>query len=178
MCVYFATVSQSALIYMAMKEAKQQLEVNLEHLKKVLKEFVDFFEQGYDYGIMIYELWDAKNILGHVTFWHESFARNISDLANERTPKPLKGKLSDVNRLGVESTSAVPIAELIIRLQQAQNTIEQHIYDEKIELIAYKKGSRDYSRCEHLEIVANHIRKHLNDLKKQYAKTKNKIGIA
>lgn len=156
-----------------MKEVNQQLEINLEQLKKELKAFIDFFGQGYDYGMMVYELWNAKNILGHVTFWHESFAKNISDLANERIPNPLKGRLSEVNRLSVESTNAVPIADLIIRLQQAQNTIEQYIYDERIGLIPYKKGSRDYSRSEHLEIVANHIRKHLNDLKKQYGKPKN-----
>jgi hypothetical protein len=156
-----------------MKEINQQLESDLEQLKKELKEFIDFFKQGYDYGSMIYELWDAKNILGHITFWHESFARNISDLANEKIPNPLKGKLSEVNRLSVESTNAVPIAELILRLQQAQYTIEQHIYDKKIELIPYKKGSRDYTRSEHLQVVANHIRKHLKDLKKHYGKTTN-----
>ncbi|MFZ6666170.1 hypothetical protein [Peijinzhouia sedimentorum] len=160
-----------------MKEGPQLLETYLEQLKKELKEFTDFFEQGYDYNIMIYALWDAKDILGHITFWHESFARNLADLANERTPNPLKGKLSEVNKLSVESTKAVPIPELIIRLQQAQNTVEQYIYDEGIELIPYKKGSRDYSRSEHLQIVTNHIRKHLNDLNKQYGKTKNQIGI-
>ena len=153
-----------------MQEIKQQLETNLEQLKKELEGFIDFFEQGYDYRIMIYELWDAKNILGHITFWHESFAKNISDLANERIPNPLKGKLSEVNRLSVESTNAVSIADLIIRIQQAQNTIEQYIFDKRIEHIPYKKGSRDYSRIEHLQIVKNHIQKHLKDLKKQYGK--------
>jgi len=125
-----------------MKETTLQLEINLNQLKQALKEFIDFFERGYDYSIMIYKLWNAKNILGHVTFWHESFARNIADLANERIPQPLKGKLSEVNKLSVESTNCVPIADLITRLQRAQNTIEEFIYDDKIEMIPYKKGSR------------------------------------
>lgn len=154
-----------------MKEVDQKIVDNLGQLRKELKSFIDFFEQGYDYSTMIYELWDAKNILGHITFWHESFARNISDLANELKPSPLKGKLSEVNRLSVASTNSVSIEALISRLKQAQQTIEQHIYDDRIEMIPYKKGSRDYSRAEHLEIVSNHIRKHLNDIKKRYGKT-------
>jgi hypothetical protein len=49
-------------------------------------------------------------------------------------------------------------------LQIAQNTIDQNIGNILIESIPYKKGSRNYSRIEHLEIVEGHIRKHLKDL--------------
>lgn len=154
-----------------MENNKKQVGSNLKRLQNELKEFIDFYEQGLDYNVMIYPLWDAKDLLGHVTFWHESFARNISDLAQNRKPNPLKGKLSEVNKVSVDSTKAVSIKELIGRLQQAQKTIEENIFDESIEMIPYKKGSRDYSRLEHLDIVANHIRKHLNDVRKSYAKT-------
>lgn len=143
-----------------------QLKTNLETLRNELSDFIDFFAQDYDYTTMVYELWDAKDILGHITYWHESFAKNLLDLANERIPNPPKGKLSDVNVLSVESTREVPKETLIQRLKKAQHTIELHIFDEKIKMIPYKKGSRDYSRIEHLEIVADHIHKHLTDLKK------------
>ena len=76
-------------------------------------------------------------------------------------------KLSEVNRQSVETTASVSISELIARLRGAQKTIEQHIFDESIEIIPYKKGSRGYSREEHLEIVTAHIKKHLKDLKKK-----------
>ncbi len=155
-----------------MNKIEIHLEAELKNLKEELRKFISFFEAGYDYDVMIYSQWDGKDILGHITFWHESFARNISDLGNGRKPNPLKGKLSEVNLLSVESTKSVSIHELIIRLRKAQKIIEQHICNERIDLIPYKKGSRDYSRIEHLEVVAHHIRRHLNDLIKKYDKTK------
>lgn len=148
-----------------------EIEININRLKSELKNFISFFEQGYDYNVMVYELWNAKNILGHVTFWHESFARNISDLGKGIKPNPLKGKLSEVNQLSIETTQNISINDLIVRLENAQATIEKYIFDKKIGLIPYKKGSRDYSREEYLEIVTNHIHKHLNDLRKKYCKT-------
>lgn len=154
-----------------MNNDKIQVGVNLKRLQNELKQFIEFFEQGLDYTKMIYPLWDAKDILGHVTYWHESFARNISDLAQNKKPNPLKGKLSEVNKVSTDSTKTVSIQELIGRLHQAQKTIEENIFDKRIEKIPYKKGSRDYSRCEHLDIVVNHIWKHLTDLRKSYAKT-------
>jgi len=150
---------------------KKRLEANVNRLKNELKEFISFFEQGYDYSVMVYELWNAKDVLGHITFWHESFARNISDLGKGIKPSPLKGKLSEVNKHSVEATENVPIKDLINKLKNAQLTIEKYALDEKIGLIPYKKGSRDYSREEHLEIVANHIHKHLCDLRKKYNET-------
>jgi len=156
-----------------MSAADQQLELKLSQLQEVVKAFTAFFEQNLDFQLLIYPLWNAKDILGHITFWHESFARNIADLANGKVPSPLKGKLSEMNVQSTASTRAVPIAELIGRLQRAQHTIESHIHNSNITLIPYKKGSRDYSRLEHIEVVTGHIQKHLNDLKKRYDQTKH-----
>ena len=145
----------------------ETIQQNLSNLQEQIEELVHFFEQDLNFQTMIYELWNAKDILGHLTFWHESFARNIHDLGEGTKPSPLKGKLSEVNRQSVETTASVSISELIARLRGAQKTIEQHIFDESIEIIPYKKGSRGYSREEHLEIVTAHIKKHLKDLKKK-----------
>ncbi len=150
-----------------MEKGQNALELNLKWLSIAVNEFIDFFQQGYNYKTMIYDLWNAKDVLGHITFWHESFARNISDLGLGRKLNPLKGKLSEVNSLSVESTKDVSIKDLLKRFRKAQYTIEQYIFDKQIDLIPYKKGSRDYSRLEHLDIVTNHIFKHLKDLNKK-----------
>lgn len=117
---------------------------------------------------MVYARWSAKDILGHLVFWHESFARNLCDVSESQKLNPLKGKLSEVNQLGVEATRSVFIDKLIIRLNAAQQVIEEHIFNTEVQLIPYKKGSRDYSRKEHLEIVVAHIKRHLKDLHKTY----------
>ena len=147
--------------------SKESILSNLANLKESVQALTAFFKKDLDFQQMVYELWNAKDILGHLVFWHESFARNIRDLGEGVKPNPLKGKLSEVNQQSVETTASVSIATLIIRLQTAQRTIEQHIFNESIDLIPYKRGSRSYSRQEHLEVVSGHINKHLRDLHKK-----------
>jgi hypothetical protein len=152
-----------------MTAKEEYIKTKVEILRNELKKFIIFFEQGLDYDKMIYEYWNAKDVLGHITFWHESFARNISDLSKNIKPSPLKGKLSEVNKQSVETTKNESVENLIKRLKEAQNTIEEYVFLDKINLIPYKKGSRDYSKLEHLEVVSNHIHKHLKDISKKYS---------
>ncbi len=159
---------------MKIHEKERSLKINVKQLRREVDSFIAFFKQGYDYDIMVYEFWNAKDILGHITFWHESFARNISDLGKGVKPNPLKGTLSEVNKRSVETTRVESIRGLIERLKDAQRTIDKFILTESIQLIPYKKGSRGYTREEHLEIVSNHIHKHLMDLTKKYHSRKIK----
>lgn len=144
-----------------------EIDEALKLLQDRLQELTAFFKAECKFQTMVYELWNAKDILGHITFWHESFARNISDLGNGIKPTPLKGKLSEVNQASVETTKKVSIESLLTRISEAQQTVEVHIHNPSIQSIPYKKGSRDYSRLEHLQIVEAHIKKHLRDLKKK-----------
>ncbi|KJS06323.1 MAG: hypothetical protein VR77_05870 [Flavobacteriales bacterium BRH_c54] len=154
-----------------MTDKEEYIKTKVEILRNELKKFIIFFEQGLDYDKMVYEYWNAKDVLGHITFWHESFARNISDLGKNIKPSPLKGKLSEVNKQSVETTKNESVENLIKRLKEAQNTIEEYVFLDKVNLIPYKKGSRDYSKLEHLEVVSNHIHKHLKDISKKYSTT-------
>jgi hypothetical protein len=58
-----------------------------------------------DPDLPVYELWLAKEILVHLTFWHESFVRNVDDLSHGRKPSPLKVRLRDLNQCGVDLRS-------------------------------------------------------------------------
>src|SRR3989304_9599479 len=46
--------------------------------------------------------WSAKDTLGQIAFWHESFARNVSALASGRDPELLEGTEPALNQRGVE----------------------------------------------------------------------------
>ena len=139
---------------------------SLDLLNEKVSEFIHFFQQEITFDFMVYELWSAKDILGHIVFWHESFARNLKDISLGKKPNPLKGKLSEVNKMSVDTTRPVSVSDLIARLETAQKTIATHITNSSIELIPYKRGSRSYSRLEHLQVVEGHISKHLKDLRK------------
>lgn len=112
----------------------------------------------------VYEDWSVKDILGHLAFWHESFARNVADLAHDRRPTPLKGKLSDLNQQGVDEMRQCTLEEVIRRLEAAQRSIQANILNPKLSLIPYRKGSRDYTAEEHLDIVTKHIQQHLKGI--------------
>ncbi len=111
--------------------------------------------------------WSAKDTLGHIAFWHESFARNVRALVEGTEPDVLKGSYSDLNRAGVELSAAMSVGQIIGRIRQAQDVIRRNILilpaDQRI---PYRKGSRDYTPDEHLEIVRDHILAHLKQLEK------------
>ena len=144
-----------------MTEKRQLL---LEQLNDVVADLLRVYKNMPDPEMMVYELWTAKDILAHLTFWHESFARNVRDLAQGTKPTPLKGKLSDLNQAGVDAMAPYSLAVVMERLEVAQKTIWDNILSAKIVLIPYRKGSRDYTPDEHLEIVINHISQHLQDV--------------
>ena len=114
---------------------------------------------------LVYELWSAKDVLAHLTFWHESFARNVRDLAQGAKPTPLKGRLSDLNQQGVDEMRSLTLAQVSERLATAQALIQGQILNPKLTSIPYRKGSREYSPEEHLELVTAHIKLHLKEVR-------------
>lgn len=149
---------------------QNDIEISLKKLQSKVVELCEFFVQDDDFETMIYEFWNARQVLAHLVFWHESFARNISDIGNGKKTLPLKGSLAEVNQRSVSSAIHFSIPELIQKLSAAQQTIEQHIFNENISMIPYKQGSRPYSRKEHLEVVSDHLKKHLKDLRNRMKK--------
>lgn len=147
-----------------MKDQEKEISSQLILLQNKVEELISFFNQHYNYDVRVNAQWSAKDVLGHLTFWHESFARNLKDLADGIKPNPFKGTLSMVNERSVRCTRECSIKELQLRLDQDQKIINENIFNNAIEMIPYKKGSRDYSRLEHLIIVENHIAKHLKEL--------------
>ena len=111
--------------------------------------------------------WSVKDTLGHVTFWHESFARNVKAMVEEREPDVLAGSYPDLNRMGVERSRSMSVGRIVGRIRRAQGVIRRGILILPADArIPYRKGSRDYAPDEHLEIVRDHISAHLNRIEK------------
>lgn len=158
-----------------MDNTEKNITLSLNALTAKVDDLCSLYRENLDFQCMVYTYWTAKDVLGHLTFWHESFAKNLKDLVDEIKPNPLKGKLSEVNQMSVETTKNIPIEKLIKRIQKAQEIIEKNITSTSIVNIPYKKGSRSYSRLEHLQIVEGHINRHLKDLKKKMKTRPNTI---
>lgn len=119
-----------------------------------------------DSSLPVYELWSAKDILAHLTFWHESFARNVDDLVNGRKPSLLKGRLRDLNLRGVDEMAHLTLAEVLARFEKAHATIQANVLNPALTNLRYRQGSREYTAEEHIELVNDHINAHLQDVRK------------
>jgi hypothetical protein len=139
-------------------------ETLLERLDEAAARLLDFYRGLSDSNVRVYELWSAKDVLAHLTFWHESFARNVGGLAQGKKPAPLKGKLGDLNQAGVDEMRPYPLDTVIERFEAAHQIIRQNILDPRLSLIPYRRCSRDYTPEEHLSIVNDHIQFHLKDV--------------
>jgi len=111
--------------------------------------------------------WSAKDTLGHIAFWHESFARNVSALIRGKDPDVLDGTYPDLNQRGVEASRPMTVGRIAGRIRRAQSTIRRYIINLPADtVIPYRKGSRDYSPDEHLTTVRGHIIAHLHRIEK------------
>ena len=112
------------------------------------------------------DAWTAKDILCHITFWHESFARNVSALVSGNAPTPLRGTYADLNRRSVAEMQGLTSEQIVERLRAAHQLIQLAILSPHLKTIPYRKGSRDYTPEEHLAIVCGHIAEHLRAIEK------------
>jgi hypothetical protein len=139
-------------------------EILLQRLNETIWQLLGVCQNMTNPEIAVYEGWTAKDILGHITFWHESFARNVSEIVNDIKPTPLTGRYRDLNRRCLDEMRAQAGEDVIKRLEVAHKVIQESILNAKLILIPYKKGSRDYTPEEHLDIVNKHLQEHLRDI--------------
>ncbi len=149
-------------------EEDVRLSSMLKQLDSTLADFIEFFQGDLDYSSMVNAQWTARDVLGHIVFWHESFARVLAALVREEKPVLLKGRIPEINQQGYDATHENSIDQLVERLNLAQAIVVQHISDPRVKQIPYRKGSRTYTPIEHLQIVRDHIRSHMKRLRKHY----------
>jgi hypothetical protein len=138
-----------------------------------LQEFIRLYRvPGLDMTVMINHRWNMQDMLAHIVAWHESFARNLFLLAQGEPAQPPRGTLKTVNREGVLALRGVEVSQLLRRLRKAQRVIEEHIHDDSIILIPYRKPGTSYTRQQHLDVVRGHIHDHFWELVEVYVAAK------
>lgn len=113
-----------------------------------------------DPAIQVNREWTARDVAAHITFWHESFARNLSDAIEGRSPNPLRGTYAELNSRCMLEMRPLSMREIIGRLLDAHEVIRAGVLEPSLVAIPYRRGSRDYGPDEHLEVVTTHIQSH------------------
>ncbi len=112
------------------------------------------------------DAWTVRDVLAHIAFWHESFARNVDDLAQGRPPRPLRGRLADLNARSVADARDLTPDEIADRLRTAHAIVSAAVVKPSLGLIPYRVGSRPYPPEEHLTVVRDHIRAHVRSVER------------
>lgn len=107
--------------------------------------------------------WSARMVVAHVTFWHESFARNVADLAAGRRPRPLRGTLLELGERARSELGHLEVEALLERLVAANAVIHRDIDAPGIDRIPYRQG-RHYTPADHLQVTASHVDHHASEL--------------
>jgi hypothetical protein len=128
-----------------------------------LENFIHEFENK-DSKLMATELWNVKDELCHITFWHENYTSNYKALAENRVPI-LPEAMSTINIRGVLALRNKSIKELIKRLRAANESLYNSIVVKEVPQMTYSKKGRTYETADFLEMITRHINTHTKQIK-------------
>ncbi len=134
---------------------------HLAQLDAILEEFLAVVERAPSPTQLVDGEWNVHDVVGHIGFWQASFARNVDDLVGGQQPRPLRGRLADLNERGVAEARPLPFNRVVAELRASQAVIRSRILQPSLGPIPYRVGSRAYLPDEHLDIVRDHVRGHL-----------------
>ena len=142
------------------------LDERLAELEDAVAELLAVARAVPDPGALATGDWTARDVVAHLVFWHESFARNVADLVAGRRPTPLAGTYAVLAARTQTELGGLGIEALLARLAVAQGVIRDGVGDPIITVIPYRRGSRPYPPDEHLGVVRDHVRGNILELAK------------
>lgn len=144
----------------------------MEKLKKFLslfepavKEFVDTAKHIDSRFVVYKEGLTKKDIVAHVTMWHEYYARVLTALVSNMPPKLYRESTTLINKIWLEKYKELSLDTLILKLEEANNTFLKNIVKIK-GIIPYSENGRRYVPWQYVSAITSHIKGHTKDLKR------------
>lgn len=132
--------------------------------RAALHNFVSLYTNTAHLNHQVYPLWRVQDLLSHMVFWQEAFARNVKAMALDQPLQPLRGSMKELNEESVLGDGSID--ELLERLYRAQQDIEK--YTVKLPLdaqIPYRKNAQKYTPIRHVAVAAEHFTYHTKHIK-------------
>jgi len=114
--------------------------------------------------------WGPRQVLCHLVFWHETYARQIeARLAGHGWLLP-EGTFIELNAQAVASLAAVGVPTLLARFRAANTRLGRLALEPKAAnvQVQLKQGSKSWPLDEFLVMVEAHIRRHGDELRKTH----------
>lgn len=111
--------------------------------------------------------WGAHEVLSHIVFWHETYARILEAMAEGHQPAVLVGVFPEFNRIAVERLRTVPDAVLVARLRRANAIVVAALGSLSPHArVRIKSGTNARGPVEFADRVEAHLRGHLEELRR------------
>lgn len=123
-----------------------------------------YCQHGFDSYASVYPEWTAKDVLAHIVFWHESFARSLESISGGGKATPPKGNLRVVNQQGVDDRKQMNVTQLLRAFEQAQETISRLVTVPDLGPIQYRDPGRSMAPDAFVIHLYGHISRHYQDV--------------
>ncbi len=111
--------------------------------------------------------WGPREMLCHIVFWHETYARIAHAINTGQDPMPLVGTFPEFNRQSVLELGQVPVTVLVARLRRAQRRFAGELLTmSPSSRITIKVGARGRGPLEFVLKTDAHIRGHLDEVRR------------
>ncbi len=143
----------------------KKLQKYLELFDLAVKEFI-ITASKIDPDFVVYkEGLTKKDIVAHVTVWHEYYAEVLTALVNKLPPRLYNKSTPLVNKIWLDKYKGVSLNTIIKNLEEANNIILKNIVKIK-GVIPYSEKGRRYIPWKYVSAIAGHIKGHTKDLKR------------
>jgi hypothetical protein len=112
--------------------------------------------------------WGPKEVLAHLVYHHELYVNLVEAFVADTPVAPPKGRFRDLNTEAVGASRGIALAELVDRLQKANQRLVE-IYQQhnpSAITVEIKAGAKLRTLAELVPEVEAHIRNHLEKLRK------------
>jgi Mycothiol maleylpyruvate isomerase N-terminal domain len=114
----------------------------------------------------VYPGWRPHEVLAHLVFWHETYARILQALNAGREPVLMEGVFREFNRQAVDRLRNVPEPALLERLRHANLLVGEGLASLPPHArIRIKEGSKPRGPVEFANAIQRHFRGHLDHLR-------------
>lgn len=112
--------------------------------------------------------WGAREIFGHLVFWHAQYASIIAAMLVHRRPRLLAGSFKSLNAYSVELYKDCTIEEMLASLETSQRSLDRFAHRKGIDEIrfAFREGSQQRSYREFLDVITRHFRRHRSHIRR------------
>ena len=111
--------------------------------------------------------WHAKDVLGHLVYWHRSSANAVTAVAGGGSPTAQTDTVDAINAQVRQATTPISVRELTVALSLSQQKLSAaaHRLQSPDAVVRIRLDGSQRTLRELLQVTRDHLRQHLAELR-------------